>query len=494
MQIRIDRGNGRPVSRQILDAIRGDIEAGRLAAGDRLPPIRSLAERLEVNRDTVAAVYERLVAEGLVESTVGRGTFVRAGKAAGRPEPGSFEPRLSPAVRRLLDLDRGRPRLATAADVAPLHTLIPDPGLYPVSDFRRAFSRTFASEGAALLAYGGPQGHGGLREILAGWLGASGIAVGPEDVVLCSGASQGISLALRLFAAPGDSVAVEEPTYHNVLATLLALDLRAVPVPMRGDGPDLAALERTLEQPQVKLFYTMPSFHNPLGVTTSLAHRRALLDVARRAGKPVVEDAFETDLRLSGRPQPSLAALDGSGLVVHLYSFSKSLFPGSRVGSIVVRGPALAGLLALKQATDLGGPLLVQAALAEFVRSGAYARHLGRVRKVMRSRRDALLESLECEMPEGVAWTKPEGGYQLWLELPAGFDSRDLLLDAARAGVLFAPGSQFHHDGRPSRGLRLAFGFADEPRIRSGIAALAGVVRQRLRAGPTRALETGVPV
>src|SRR5690606_26258505 len=187
----------------------------------------------------------------------------------------------------------------------------------------------------------------------------------------------------RTFAAPGDVVAVEEPTYHNVLAALAALGLRAAPVPMRDGAPDLAVLERVLERPEVKLFYTMPTFHNPLGTTTPLAHRRALLALAARVGKPVVEDAYEMDLRFEGSPVPSLAALDEHGLVVQLFSFSKSLFPGARVGSVMARGRLVEAVLALKNASDLGGALLLQAALAELVASGGYDRHLARVRRTL---------------------------------------------------------------------------------------------------------------
>jgi DNA-binding transcriptional MocR family regulator len=309
---------------------------------------------------------------------------------------------------------------------------------------------------------------------------------------LCHGASQGISLVLRLFAESGDAVAVEEPTYSNVLSAAFGLGLRPVPLPMREEGVDLGALDRALARPEVKLLYTIPTFHNPMGTTTALAHRRALLELAARHAKPVVEDAYEADLRIDGRPVPPLAALDASGLVVHLSSFSKSLFPGVRVGAVTARGRLLDALLALKQATDLSDSLPLQAALAEFVASGAYDRHLARLRRVLRGRRDALLSALARCMPEGSRWTRPEGGYQVWLELPGGVDTSELLADAVGAGVLFAPGAQFHHDGRPSACLRLSFAMAGERELERGVEALASVLRRRLERGARRAVR--VPV
>jgi DNA-binding transcriptional MocR family regulator len=493
MRIALDRsaGDGRPIYRQIAEGIRGELAAERLAPGERLPPIRELARRLGVNRDTVALAYEALASEGLLESSVGRGTFVA--EPVGRHEPArGAAPRLSRLPERLLELERSRPRFGSAGGAAPLHTLIPDPGLYPFDEFRRALARVLARGGPELLLYGGPQGHPRMREVLAERLRAAGIPASADELVLCHGASQGISLAVRLFAGPDDAVALEEPTYNNVLAAVAGLGLRAAPVPMREGGLDLATLDRTLARPDVRVLYTMPTFHNPLGTTTALGHRRALLEIAARHAKPVIEDGYEMDLRFEGKPVPSLAALDRTGLVVHLQSFSKSLFPGVRVGAVVARGRLVEALCALKRATDLSDAMPLQAALADFVASGGYDRHLARLRRVLRSRRDALFEALERSLPGAAVWIRPEGGTQAWVDLGRGIDTEDLLPDAIRAGVLFAPGAHFHCDGRPSSALRLAFAMADEAAIRRGVAALGGLVERRLAAGPPPAADVHV--
>lgn len=493
MQISLERSAGRndgPVYRQIAGQIRQRIERRELSAGTRLPAIRELARRLRVHRDTVALAYEELARDGIVESTVGRGTFVSARAAGGDALP--FAAQLSPLAERLLELERARPRFGSADGAVPMHTLIPDPALYPAEAFRRVLNRVLRQGGSELLLYGGPQGHAGMRGVLAERLRETGIDVSPSGVVLCHGASQGIALALRLFAEPGDSVAIEEPTYSNVLSAASGLGLRTVPLPMQDAGVDLAALDRALARPEVKLLYTIPTFHNPMGTTTGLAHRRALLELACRHGKPVVEDAYEADLRIDGRPVPALAALDESGLVVHLSSFSKSLFPGVRVGAVTAHGRLVDALLALKQATDLSDSMPLQAALAEFVAGGAYDRHLARLRRVLRSRRDALLAALERWLPEEARWTRPEGGYQVWVELPGGVDTSELLADAVGAGVLFAPGAQFHHDGRSSGGLRLSFAMADEEALERGVRALASVLRRRQASGAQPAVR--VPV
>ena len=491
MQISLERDAGRqgpPVYRQIAEQIRGEIDAGRLNGGERLPPIRDLARRLAVNRDTVALAYEELAAAGVVESTVGRGTFVRAAAAPRM----LFEPELSRPTARVLDLGRSRPRFGTGSDAVAMHSLVPDPSLFPLPAFRKALNRAFENEGADLLLYGGPQGHLRLREVLAARLSAAAIDAAPENIVLCHGASQGISLALRLFAESGDAVALEEPTYNNVLAVVSALGLEVVPIPMRDDGLDLAALDRALGRSDVKLLYTIPTFHNPMGTTSTLAHRRALLEIAARHAKPVVEDGYEMDLRLDGRAVPPLAALDEAGLVVHLFSFSKSLFPGARVGSITARGRVVDALIALKQATDLSDSMLLQAALAEFVVSGAYDRHLVRLRRILRERRDVVLEGLRREMPPGTRFTNPEGGLQIWVTLPAAVDTSELLADAVGAGALFAPGSQFTCAGRVSNCLRLSIAMADAAALERGVRALARVVCERLANEPARAASVNI--
>ncbi len=482
MQIDLDRSSPQPVYQQIASQLQAQIHAGRLARGDRLPTIRALAQRLGVHRDTVAQAYDQLSETGSITSQVGRGTFVAVEAPA---PPPSFEPTLAPAAERLIEFERARPRYGGSLPAIAMQELVPDPSLYPVDEFREAVTKVLARDGAELLLYGEPEGHNGLRVAIAERLSDRGIATSPAELVLTQGASQGISMAMRIFAEPGDEIAVEEPTYANVIASCLALGLRPVPVPMTSEGVDLDALARVLARPAVRLFYTIPTFHNPMGVTTPIEHRRALLASAAAAGKPVIEDAYEMDLRFAGASVPSLAALDSGGLVVHLFSFSKSLFPGVRVGSIRARGRSLEALLALRSASDLGGAPLLQAALDEFLRGGGYERHLTRLLEALRRRFEVAFATLEETMPDGVHWTCPEGGYQIWLTLPDELDSRELFADASRQGVFFVPGDCFYFPARAVSALRLTLARPVEAEIRTGITTLARAIRGARR-GPAK--------
>ncbi|MFO0690738.1 MAG: PLP-dependent aminotransferase family protein [Myxococcota bacterium] len=505
-RLRIDERSDEPAYQQIAAQLQAEIEAGSRAPGERLPAIRALAAELGLHRDTVALAYEQLGQSGYVEARAGAGTFVRAlrtpaasgprgedgGSAPARDRSESTGPgraaalplALAPAVERLIALENTRPRYASGDDVVALHRLIPDPRLYPVEAFAACFEAALREEGPALFSYASPEGDPRLRRAIAERFRRYGIATAPEEIVLCHGASQGISLALRLFTQPGDQVAVEVPTYANVLSALAGHGLAPAAVAMDDEGVDPEALDRVLARPEVKVFYTIPSFHNPLGTTTTLARRRQILEIAARHGVPVVEDGFELDLRFRGQDVAPLAALDDAGLVVHLYSFSKSLFPGVRVGSLAARGRVLEGLVALKHATDLSDALTLQAALVRFVESGGFDRHLARIRRVLAARHAALAEALAKEMPAGTTATSPDGGYQCWVELPFEVDTRDLLADAARAGVVFSPGTLFLPDARPSRGMRLSVASVDEAEIARGVAALGRVVRERAGRAP----------
>lgn len=498
--LRIDASSSGPVYRQIATQIQATITQGQIGSGARLPAIRTLAAQLGLHRDTVALAYEHLASEGWVEARVGAGTFVSVSFGGSRQTDGMLagaagsmtqtagdaetEVMLAPQVERLIALDNTRPRYATGRDVVALHRLIPDPRFYPIEEFRSCIDAAIREEGPELFSYASPEGDPRLRRALAARFRGHGVGLSADELVLCHGASQGISLALRLFTEPGDQVAVEVPTYANVLSALAGLGLSPVPVSMDEDGADPDSLDRVLSKPEVKAFYTIPSFHNPLGTTMPLERRHQVLEVAKRHGVPVIEDAFELDLRFRGEDIPPLAALDDADIVVLLFSFSKSLFPGVRVGSLSARGRALEGLVALKHATDLSDALLLQAGLARFVESGAYDRHLVRMRRLLRSRHQVIDLALESEMPSGTSWTKPDGGYQLWVQLPFEVDTRDLLADAARAGVLFSPGASFMPDARPSRAMRLTVACADEGEIKRGVAALGEVVQASREAAP----------
>lgn len=494
MLIPIERKAREPVAAQIVTYLRRAIEAGRLQPGAKLEPIRVLAKELGLNRETVATAYRELEVLGLTEATVGRGTFVlgpaeatRLRVAAASVDERPFEPVFARAIEAARASAVARVDYTAPAGAVHFERLIPDATLYPHDAFRRALNRALGKGGPALFDYGDPRGHDGLRRALVERMAHSGIEADVDDVVITAGATQGFAIAARLFCDAGDAVVVESPTYPWAFATLAALGVRAAPVPFAADGLDLDRLDATLARGGVRLIYTMPSFHNPTGFSTGLAHRKRLLEIAGRHGVPILEDDFEKDLRVRGRGAPPLRALDRRGLVAYLGTFSKTLFPAARVGWLFLPRAMAAPAVLAKRTMDLTTSSLLQAGLARFVAEGSYERHLRRSRAELATRLSAAESALAKHLPEGASFTRPEGGFLIWVTLPDPIDTSALLVEAKRTGVVYAPGELYYPDGRRSASLRISVAQTPAPEIERGIRLLGEVARAALPRGKKRA-------
>jgi DNA-binding transcriptional MocR family regulator len=243
---------------------------------------------------------------------------------------------------------------------------------------------------------------------------------------------------------------------------------------------DLDALERAIEQKRPRLIYSMPNFHNPTGATMDLAERKRLVDIVIKHKTPLVEDDYEKDLRFEGTPIIPVKALDTAGAVLYMGTFSKGLFPGARVAWIAATREIIERLVLAKRYTDLHTNLLMQAALNEFCQQGHYDAHLRRLHKIYRLRRRKLLDALEREFPPQVSWTRPDGGYALWVDMPAQIDAEELLQLAQEKGVSFTPGNRFYMEKGGEHNFRLCFSRTDAEQIDEGIAILGSLIKQYL--------------
>ncbi len=479
MQIRLDRTTRVPLYRQLADQLRRRILSGELPPGTRLPPERRLAAMLGINRSTVVSAYRELAAEGLIAGHVGRGTVVvdphRTDKIAstvrGVPWPQLF----APLAAALYD-----PALEDAAaasarpDVISFATGQPAPECYPIATVRQLLDEALHREGPRLLQYCPSEGYPPLREAIATWSRRSGIHCSPDQVLVVSGSQQGLYLVARALLEPGDLVAVESPTYVGALQVFRALGARLLPVPVDEFGLRVSVLEQALEHRRPKLIYTLPTFQNPSGATLSLDRRRRLLDVATRAGIPIIEDDPYRELWYESPPPPPLAALDEAGIVISLTTVSKILFPGFRIGWIIAPWPVIQQLALVKQLVDLDTNPLMQWAVWAFLDRGLLDAHLEQLRSTHRDRRDLLVETLRREVGDVLTYTPPAGGLYLWCHLADGIRARDLLPEAARRGVAFAPGESFFVDPTAGRHwIRLNFTDPSPPAIVEGVRRLA---------------------
>ena len=493
LPITLDRGSDVPLYQQVQAQIGQLVLTGKLTPGTRLPASRDLAIRLSVNRATVANAYDGLASEGLVRSHVGQGTFVR--DSAEQQHAKTLTWPLSRAMEAA-----GRHLLPEAPpsehpDAIDFASLIPDEELFPIEPFRKTVNTVLRREGKQLLQYGPVPGYLPLRRYIADRLVERKVEANAEQVLIVNGSQQGLDLVFRALVNPGDTVAVESPTYTAVLPVLAQYQARVLGIPMTEQGMDRQALESGLASRPVRLIYTMPTFHNPTGITMDLQSRRALLKLAGRYGVPMVEDDFDSELRFDGAALPPIKALDVGGTVLYLGTFSKGLFPGLRLGWIVAP-PEIVGILGrAKMFTDYHTSQLLQAAILEFCERGHYEDHLKNLARVNRKKSRLLMKAMTEYFPEGVSWTEPEGGYAFWITLPRHVSSEVLLTEGARAGVLFSPGSQFFTGGEGKQYLRLSISRVPSERIDEGVQRLGKLIERHISREPQRSPQSaGEPV
>jgi 2-aminoadipate transaminase len=494
--LNLDRQSSEPLYVQVAEAIRSAIRQGLLSDGLKLPSTREASERLSVNRVTVVEAYRVLRDEGWVRSGVGAGTFVvrRNGgeEATGEEEMGSsfWSAHLNsmprPECPRISQLTSSTIRLTSPTA---------DPDAFPAAEFKEILDEILLREGASCLDYGPSDGYAPLRAEIAAQLAAKGAPVDPSRVLLVNGSQQGLDLVLRLVAGVR-GLLVEEPTYNLALRAARALRLSIRGIPVDDEGIRVDILEQRLDERAAGMVYVMPVFQNPTGVCLSPARRARLLEVTRERGVAVVEDHFDAELDYAGNAPPPLLADGAPPNVVLLGTFSKILFPGLRVGWVVVPEPLIGPFSEAKVCADLSGALLTQIALHEFCKRGLLGTHLERIRRRNRSRLDAMLSALDSYMAKGVRWTRPTGGMCVWMRLPRGFDADLIAAEALRRGVAGSSGSAFYLDAADGRhGIRLCFIRESEERIRTGIRILADTINEGIaRSGAHNSEGAAAPI
>ena len=329
-------------------------------------------------------------------------------------------------------------------------------------------------DGATILSYGAGGGYGPLRELLAERHG-----VDPARVFATAGGLQGFDLyaTVQLLRRPG-RVLVEAPTYDRPLKLLRWRGVDVVGIPMDDEGLDPDALEAELRSGgDVSFLYTIPTFQNPSGRTIGTERRRRLVEIAAAHDLPILEDDPYGRVRYDGEPLPSIHELEGGERVTFTSSFSKTVAPGLRIGYFVVPQGLVSSYDDQAVSTYISPSLLPQATVFELIDRGAFDPNLDRVRSLLKARKDAMLEALAAEMPDGTSWSSPEGGYFLWLDFDESVDAAALLTRATEAGVTFVRGSDFFPGASAGRSsARLAFSYESPERIREGVALLASLL------------------
>jgi GntR family transcriptional regulator / MocR family aminotransferase len=451
------------IYRQLLDAILD----GRLRSGERLPPSRELARRLDVARNTVAVAYERLLAEGFLVARVGDGTYVSdaapvASRSRRAPSGRDVRPR---PIWRTLPVGLTKPALTYNFSVG-----VPDSALFPFETWRRLVGREVRRATVGSGQYRDPAGHEPLRAAIARYAGvARAVRAGADDVFVTQGAQQAIDLVGRVVIEPGDLVAVEEPGYRQARYVFETLGARVAPVPVDADGLDVAAIPSG-----ARLVYTTPSHQFPTGVPMSLARRGMLLDWARGEGALVVEDDYDSEFRYSTRPLEPLQSIDREGRVIYIGTFSKTLLPLLRIGYLVAPASLQPALTAAKWLADRHGETFTQAALARFLEEGLLARHVRKATRIYAERHDLVLDLLTRNFADWLEVVPSSAGLHVCARLraDAAVDIDAAIVRAADRDVAVESLADYCAKSPGESGLVIGFGGIDVDRIEPGLRRL----------------------
>lgn len=496
----IDRTSEIPLYRQLHEAIAHQISSAKILTGAKLLSVRELARALSVSPITVVQAYDALAADGLVHTRLGRGTFV-GGPSFGLPRdrnaPETDDAPPTPSGQSVQEAHPPVPVHLRAPRISAMQNLLrparrtgvislaagtPDPALFPTRTIGRLWSRTITTEDPRFLQYGTPQGDYHLRSWIAERCRSTGIGADARQILVTSGSQQAIDLVARTFLGPGDHVLVESPTFVTALDIFEERGARLVGIPMDDNGAHAEVADSLFDRYRPRMLYTIPTAHNPTGVTLSDDRRRRLVAMARSRNLLILEDDICSEFAYDGEAPKAIKSYDTSGHVIFLMSFSKTVIPGLRVGCVVADGAILDRLIEAKSLTDRFTSPLIQRTLWRYLTSHHYARDLETARDTYHRRRDAVLRVLDQVMPKDVTWSRPSAGFNLWIRLPDRISATEVFEEGIKEGVSCIPGDLCLAHVPPPSGLRVSFADNHEEVTAEGIRRLARAITRLLSA------------
>ena len=359
----------------------------------------------------------------------------------------------------------------------------PNPLSFPVEALAKLSADIFASDAAYALQYGITEGYAPLRESIAARIYEKfGIGREFDQTIVTTGGQQGIELACKAFCNEGDAVICEDPSFIGALNAFRSNGARTIGVPLRADGIDLTVLEETLRtEKKAKLLYLIPTFQNPTGITSTLENRRAVYALAKKYGVVILEDNPYGELRFAGEDVPTYKSYDTDGLVIYCSSFSKILSSGMRIGFVNAPAEIIAKMVVAKQVEDVHTNLFAQMLCHRYMAEYDMDAHVAMIRELYRDKAGRMLAALDAEMPQSVAYTRPEGGLFLWCTLPDGRDAAPFVKKFLENKVAVVPGSAFMCvENAPSDSFRLNYSMPSDEDIDRGVAILGKVLRENL--------------
>ncbi|NSY24645.1 PLP-dependent aminotransferase family protein [Agrobacterium vitis] len=477
--VRLDKASEVPMYAQVRDTLLTAISNGQIAVGTRLPPVRKLASSLDVNLMTVARAYKEMTEQGVIAGRGALGTFV-TGQAkppeealpvkAGRE---SYSVRDDDTFARMLQFS-GRP------GVIPFTRAYPDASTVDVASFEANLMQVISSHPEHAYSYIQPDGLYGLKVAFSTLMKTQrNLLLDPESILVSSGGQQALSLVAQSVLKAGDTVIVERPTYFGALDLFRTLGVKVLGVRMEKDGMDIEELEHVVSTSKPKLLFLIPTFHNPTGITTSLEKRRAILEISRRYGVAILEDDCCSELRYVGSSLPSIKALsEPLDEIYYFSSMGKAYIPGLRLGMVAPPRSRLGDIVKQKSVADLHTSPLLQNAFQLYLESGAYKASLSNTCDTYRNLLDKICDELAAVMPAGASFMKPDGGLNIWLNLPVEVDSIDFFYACLQRNVSVLVGRHFYPDSGETNTIRLSFGHSDQQTMVTAVAAMGDAARE----------------
>src|SRR5580692_840147 len=475
----LDSSRKIPMYRQLYEWFQQAIVAGQLRPGQRVPSTRNLAAELKISRIPASSAYEQLHAEGYLETFVGAGTCVSRSIPDDALKPAVGKIRNASHVSKSNTLRKVSGRVALmrvpaqtwSNKLVAFRVSLPALEHFPTRVWSKLVNRYSRKPTRQLMAYGDAKGYVPLREAIAEYLGAvRAVRCEPSQVLVTTGSQQGLQLSAQVLLDANDRVWIEEPGYPGARQALMMAGAQLVSVPVDHEGIYVA--EGIRRAPSAHAVYITPSHQYPLGVTMTATRRMQLLNWAMRSGAWIIEDDYDSEYRLEGRPIASLQGLDTDARVIYVGTFSKVMFPALRLGYVVVPKDLVEAFSTARDATDQFSSTLYQAAMTDFIREGHFARHIRRMRMLYMERRAALVEAIQNQMGGELEVIGAEAGMHLVAMLPPGVDDVEVSKKAAAVGISAMPLSSCYLKPPARRGLILGYSGADARQIRDGTSKL----------------------
>lgn len=457
-----------PIYLQIENYIKNMIKNGTVANNGKLPATRELGKLLNVSRNSIITAYENLECEGIVYTIKGKGTFILMEKSINNETwEIKWEERTNSYGKLAEELDIVKNEIPWEKNLISFKSISPDGNLFDMEEFKRAFLNRISIESHKILNYGYAKGYKPLMEYLIEYMNGKGIVTSNKDIIITNGFTEGLEMLLTAYTNRGDKIICENPTHNTSIKIMKVHGLDIACVNMKADGIDIIELEEKLKVGGIKFGYLIPSYHNPTGVVMTGEKRYKVYNMFKKYNVPIIEDGFNEELLYNSTHISPLAALDKEGTgVVYIGSFSKILFPGIRVGWIVGDTKIIETLESVKRCKNIHTSFLDQGILYEYLKSGAFEKHVKKVRKSYKERYEFALKCIKKYINPTFIWG--EGGLHIFIGID-GVDSRELLEKCYEKNVIFTPGDIFTVDNTGQNTLRLGLSRLSLEEIEKGI-------------------------